>query len=89
MWLHQVRALQTSENNTKNKQQQGLFQDFAQGRGGGQMLNTKIKGGSGLSTNYVIRCTKNPKGGGAKAPPGPLPLSNRVDQDNKVHVCHC
>ena len=41
------------------------------------MLSTKIKGGSGLSTNYIIRCTKNPKGGqteskgGAKAPPGP------------------
>ena len=31
---------------------------------GGQMLSTKIKGGSGLSTNYIIRCTKNPKGGG-------------------------
>ena len=30
---------------------------------GGQMLSTKIKGGSGFSTNYVIRCTKNPKGG--------------------------
>ena len=32
---------------------------------GGQMLSTKIKGGSGLSTNYVIiiRCTNNPKGG--------------------------
>ena len=30
------------------------------------MPSTKIKGGSGLSTNYVIRCTK-----GAKAPPGP------------------
>ena len=28
------------------------------------MLSTKIKGGSGLSTNYVIRSTKNPKGGG-------------------------
>ena len=28
------------------------------------MLSTKIKGGSGLSTNYIIRCTKNPKGGG-------------------------
>ena len=37
----------------------------------GQMLSTKIKGGLGLSTNYVIRSTKNPKGGGAKAPPGP------------------
>ena len=44
------------------------------------MLSTKIKGGSGLhvSTNYVIRCTKNPKGGGqteSKAPPG-TPLNN-------------
>ena len=43
----------------------------------GQMLSTKIKGGSGLSTNYIIRCTKNPKGGkrggggGAFAPPPP------------------
>ena len=27
------------------------------------MQSTKIKGGSGLSTNYVIRSTKNPKGG--------------------------
>ena len=33
-------------------------------RGGGQMLSTKIKGGSGASTNYVIRSTKNLKGGG-------------------------
>ena len=32
------------------------------------MLSTKIKGGSGLSTNYVIRCTKNPKGGGKLNP---------------------
>ena len=30
------------------------------------MPSTKIKGGSGLSTNYVIRNTK-----GAKAPPWP------------------
>ena len=30
---------------------------------GGQMLSTKIKEGSGLNTNYIIRCTKNPKGG--------------------------
>ena len=36
---------------TKNYSLQGLFQDFAQG---GQMLSTKIKAGSGLSTNYVI-----------------------------------
>ena len=28
------------------------------------MLSTKIKGGSGTNTNYVIRCAKNPKGGG-------------------------
>ena len=27
------------------------------------MLSTKIKGGSDLSTNYIIRSTKNPKGG--------------------------
>ena len=39
--------------------QAGLI--FAQGRA---MLGTKIKGGSGASTNYVIRCAKNPKGGG-------------------------
>ena len=25
-----------------------------------------LKGGSGVSTNYVLRCTKNPKGGGSK-----------------------
>ena len=43
------------------------------------MLSTKIKGGSGLSTNYVIRSTKNPKGGGklnprgGKSPPCPPP----------------
>ena len=40
---------------------QGLFQDFAQG--GANAKYHKIKGGSCLSTNYVIRCTKNPKGG--------------------------
>ena len=46
----------------------------------GQMLSTKIKGGSGLSTNYVIRSTKNPKGGqteskggGQKPPLAPPP----------------
>ena len=27
------------------------------------MLSTQIKGGSGLSTSYVIRSTKNSKGG--------------------------
>ena len=32
---------------------QGLFQDIVQG-GGGATISTKIKGGSGLSTNYVI-----------------------------------
>ena len=35
------------------------------------MLSTKIKGGSGLSTNYVIRCTKNPRRG-PKHPLAPL-----------------
>ena len=33
------------------------------------MLSTKIKGGSGTSTNYVIsneQCTKNPGGGGGQ-----------------------
>ena len=42
------------------------------------MLSTKMKRGSGSSTNDVIKCTKNPRGGGgqteskegAKAPPG-------------------
>ena len=40
------------------------------------MLSTKIKGGSGLSTNYVIRSTKNPKGGQTESKGGqkhPLP----------------
>ena len=45
------------------------------------MLSTKIKEGSDLSTNYVIRSTKNPKGGqteskgggGGKSPPLPPP----------------
>ena len=44
------------------------------------MLSTKIKGGSGASTNYLIRCAKNPKGeqteskggGGQKHPLAPL-----------------
>ena len=33
------------------------------------MRSTKIKEGSGLGTNYIIRCTKNPKGGGGKLNP--------------------
>ena len=40
------------------------------------MLSTKIKGGSGLSTNYVIRSTKNPKGGQTESKGGQkLPLA--------------
>ena len=34
------------------------------------MLSTKIKEGSGASANYVIRCAKNPRGGGKLNPRG-------------------
>ena len=37
------------------------------------MLSTKIKGGSDLSTNYVIRSTKNPKGGQTESKGGQKP----------------
>ena len=43
---------------------QGFFSGFRSRGGGGQMLSTKIKGGSGASTNYVIGCAKTSKGGG-------------------------
>ena len=33
------------------------------------MLSTKIKGGSGASTNYVIGCAKTSKGGGGQKHP--------------------
>ena len=39
----------------------------------GQMLSTKIKGGSGLSTNYVITSTKNSKGGQTESKGGQKP----------------
>ena len=39
----------------------------------GQMLSTKIKGGSDLSTNYAIRSTKNPKGGQTESKGGQKP----------------
>ena len=55
---------------------------------GGQMLSIKIKGGSGTSTNYEIRCAKNPKGGGgAKAPPGTLILHQRESYGEVWYAC--
>ena len=57
-------AYQTTIVQAEHKLKVGFISGFrSSGGGGGQMLSTKIKGGSGLSTNYIIRCTKNHKGG--------------------------
>ena len=63
------------------------------------MLSTKIKGESGLSTNYVIRSTKNPKGeqteskGGQKPPLAPPEInpdcSNLVHFMEPTNMLHC